>query len=282
MLLRSLLISALFCQLVAGGPILSEWLHRFVTEPSLRERVDLLLRAGKPADAARELDEYFARQRAAGRAAPFHAQQTVDFLRMNASGFVMGPALPDLSKLTVEELGVLVPIESASPRIRWVGLVQRHVKTFNVAEARGFRDPERYLLDLAVSQFPLPAWQQAPIESRVFIIASGLDELLVNRHMDALRAQGKIPFWYKSCEPLCENEAVGAFMATAGQTLIFDTPNSYASEMVMTELATAQRLQNGEYTMFLISQEAIKQAQQAGQDAAIRVVAVSAQDANQQ
>lgn len=71
-------------------------------------------------------------------------------------------------------------------------------------------------------------------------------------------------------------------MATAGQTLIFDTPNSFGSEMVMTELATAQRLQNGEYTMFLISREAIQEAQQAGQAAAVRVVAVSAQDANQQ
>lgn len=282
MLLRSLLVCALFCQIVVGGPILSEWLHRLVTEPSVRDRVDLLLRAGKPADAARELDTYFAGQRAAGQAVPVHAEQMMHFLRMSASSFVVGPTLPDLSELTVKELGVLVPIESASPRIRSVAVVQRHIKTFNVAEARGFRDPERYLLDLAVSQFPLPTWQEASIDSRVFIIASGLDEPLVNRHMDVLRAQGKIPFWYKSCEPLCSSEAVGAFMATAGQTLIFDTPNSFGSEMVMTELATAQRLQNGEYTMFLISREAIQEAQQAGQAAAVRVVAVSAQDANQQ
>jgi hypothetical protein len=143
---------------------------------------------------------------------------------------------------------VVTLLENAYPSAPWFTLRTASVKTFRDDFRRGASDPMAYLTGLTGAHRALADdWLLNHDElRRVMVIGSREDSPAVHAWAEGLRRQGFAVYFYDFCMlvggQLCPSEVVGAFFATAGHVVLFDSKAARLSSYVTLEVATAQEL----------------------------------------
>lgn len=136
---------------------------------------------------------------------------------------------------------VLIPLEnlpSSSP----FKIVRISVNQFYRGFTKGAKSPSHYLQSMRAKQpYLVDAWLKKPKSKRIFIIGAGEDLELAKDLSKGLRRDGYEPFFYRYCNPECDEEFIGAIMATAGDRLFLNTPSAWESRYVEVEVAAARK-----------------------------------------
>ena len=133
-----------------------------------------------------------------------------------------------------------------------IAFVWADLKRFSDGFAAGAKNPDATfggLRDVTQKLFA-GMWRLRPLAERVGIICTREDLPFVQKYQAELEKDGRMVYVYTVCEDisghLCPNEAVGAFMATAGEIHVMMSPAARKSSFVMREITMAQQIRAGE------------------------------------
>ena len=269
-----LTFTLLTCLRATAGPLNAyELLRRFFETagtPELRQAArdaEGLLKAGQFTDAVRLLEK-LQREQAVPKASAVPVDELIQELRSadparwRNRAFVLdrasGPSQEVLASMPDYQLPVFRAIENVSRTSPFLTFVRTDAKKFVRGLESGWANPEAAFRRMPGSQQGLVrAWNGRPIEDRVFLIGAGKDGPGIARYIAEQEKNGKMVFFYKVCIPasgvLCPNEAIGAYMRTAGTIVLAGSPAADASRFVTVELAAVQRLNAGESMMIMLS-----------------------------
>lgn len=179
------------------------------------------------------------------------SQATIEYVVSHRS-----QAQPDRRNL----LGKLAEKLSRVPSIR---LATASAKTFGKEFLVGARLGQAHLEGLDKQLAPLVGpWLDTPLHKRIFVIASSRNEADVKRLKAALGPSGYQVFFYKFCEPvlsrLCKSEDVGAFFATAGHVVAFQSAASRKSTYITVERASVYKHAEGGVLIVFTPEDILK------------------------
>jgi hypothetical protein len=177
--------------------------------------------------------------------------------RLSSEGAIYSKAIPDLfHKISSDQWHIFKMITDVPTHVRLVTLGSLDLRDFLNAFSRGARDPERYFHDVPDDDM-LVRWKNASKDKRIFIAGAEEDTPLARQFRSRFEQDGYVVYFYQFCQSplwgLCPAETVGAFFATSGTAVMMDTPWAKASRYVFHEVATAQRLQNGDRMLYVFS-----------------------------
>ncbi len=278
--LRWLLVISFVCGQVHAGPIfLREWLSRFsrqaVNEEDRLTAAQALaqLDAGEweKARLAAEQLSVHAASSGAGVQALGPLEKNAELRRaakmtvFSAKTLPDGDALNALAQVKPVQLGVFRDLEDVVQPFHWISYVPSPVKSFNLAEERGMKDPNLgFRMAPAEFQPTIKDWNNHAISDRIAVIGTGRDNSRISEFADTARREGKAVFFYNDCEVVtgrnCPGETVGSFMKTAGTVLLYDSPNVANSLFTLSEAAMVRPLRAGQVRMLMISPSDLQQA----------------------
>jgi hypothetical protein len=229
------------------------------------EEAAALVGAGKLTDAAYRYDDLAITAREAktpaGEKVALKCEQVAQALRREEG----------LNRLPPEQRAVIKSLEEVSVPVSGIAFVSIKVKSFAQRFFRGAQEPKEYLHADGVNKEFVTTWEKTPLEKRIFMVGSRNNAEQIRGVISQLARDGFQVFFYLFCAEipgkLCPDETVGAFFATAGLAVVFDTSDAAASPFVRLELKTAQRVRNGQPLIFMITPQPVLDALQAGLDA---------------
>jgi hypothetical protein len=139
-----------------------------------------------------------------------------------------------------------------------IAFVWADLKRFSDGFAAGGNNPDAAFDNLRDVTQKLVAglWRLRPRSEKVGIICSREDLPFVQKYQAELEKKGRMVYVYTVCEDisghLCPNEAVGAFMATAGEIHVMTSPAARKSSFVMREITMAQQIRAEESTEVIL------------------------------
>ena len=154
------------------------------------------------------------------------------------------------SQAQPERRHLLQKLSEGRSRVPSITLATTSAKTFGKDFLVGARRGQAHLegLDKQLAPLVVP-WLDTPRHKRIFVVASSENEADVKQLRAALRTSGYQVFFYKFCEPvlsrLCPSEDVGAFFATAGHVIAFQSAASRKSSYISVERASIYRHTEG-------------------------------------
>ncbi len=154
------------------------------------------------------------------------------------------------SQVQPERRQLLQKLSEGRSRMPSITLATTSAKTFGKDFLVGARRGQTHLEGLDKQLAPLVyPWLDTPRHKRIFVVASSRNEADVKQLKAALRTSGYQVFFYKFCEPvlsrLCPSEDVGAFFATAGHVIAFQSAASRKSSYITVELASIYKHHEG-------------------------------------
>lgn len=177
-------------------------------------------------------------------------------------------------------LGKLSKKLSKAPTIT---LATTSAKAFGKEFLIGAKRGQTHLEALDTQLAPLVApWLDTPLSKRIFVIASSSNEAEVKQLRAALGPSGYQVFFYKFCEPvllrLCASEDVGAFFATAGHVIAFQSAASRQSTYITLERASVYKHAEGGVLIVFTPEDILKLARASSIGLHVATYALEARD----
>jgi len=128
----------------------------------------------------------------------------------------------------------------------------------------GSKDPGKYFKKAkGKNNQVVNEWTKASAEPKVFIIGSGEDTGIIMDLIANLKKEGVKAYFYKACEPLCDDALVGAFFITSDFVYIFDSRQGRNSGYIKVESKITEAMSNDQLPLIIDTEDVRKAGKRA-------------------